>query len=99
MNVYDSAHALAEIIRQSEEAQDYARLKEIAEGDETNRALLSEYRRLQMKLQLASRQRLAVAGGRSTALSADCILAVYEQRCAGIHDGGTAPAKDAGGYF
>ena len=52
MNVYDGAHALAETIRQSEEAQDYARLKEIAEGDETNRALLSEYRRLQMKLQL-----------------------------------------------
>ena len=52
MTVYDSAHALAKTIRESEEARECARLKEIAEGDETNRALLGEYKRLQMALQV-----------------------------------------------
>lgn len=52
MNVYDSANALANEIRRSDEVCEYRRLKEIAEGDETNRALLAEYRRLQIKLQL-----------------------------------------------
>lgn len=54
MNVYDSANALANEIRRCEEVRDYARLKDLAEGDETNRALLGEYRRLQMKLQLTA---------------------------------------------
>lgn len=52
MTVYDSAHALAQAIRESDEAQAYRRLKDIAEGDETNRALLGEYKRLQMALQM-----------------------------------------------
>lgn len=52
MNVYDSANALANDLRQCDEVREYARLKEIAEADETNRRLLAEFRRLQMRIQL-----------------------------------------------
>lgn len=52
MSVYDGAHALARIIRESEDVLEYRRLKELAEEDETNRALLGEYKRLQTALQL-----------------------------------------------
>ncbi len=52
MNVYDIAHELARAIRESDETRDAARLKEIAEADDTNRALLAEYKRLQTALQL-----------------------------------------------
>ena len=52
MSIYDSAHALARDISQSEEARDAQRLKEIAEEDQTNRALLHEMKRLQMALQM-----------------------------------------------
>ena len=52
MTVYDGAHALAQAIRLSEEAQACARLKAVAEADDTNRSLLEEYRRLQTALQL-----------------------------------------------
>lgn len=52
MNVYDGAHALARTIRESEEAVECRRLQAIAEADDTNRALLGEYRRLQTALQM-----------------------------------------------
>lgn len=52
MNVYDRANELAGALRQSEEATEYRRLKELAEADETNRALLGEYRKLQVALQM-----------------------------------------------
>lgn len=52
MTVYDGAHALARAIRESEEARECKRLKDLAEADETNRALLGEYKRLQTALQL-----------------------------------------------
>lgn len=52
MNIYDSANALANELRQCEEVREYARLKEIAEADETNRRLIEESRKLQVKLQL-----------------------------------------------
>ena len=52
MSVYDSAHALAREIQESEEAREALRLKEIAEADGTNRALLREMKRLQMALQV-----------------------------------------------
>lgn len=54
MGVYDSAHDLARIIRESEEVQSYRQLKETAEEDDTNRALLQEFKRLQMQLQIAA---------------------------------------------
>lgn len=52
MNVYDAAHQLAAQIAASEEATEHKRLKEIAEADDTNRALLQEFKRLQMSLQM-----------------------------------------------
>ena len=58
MNIYDQAHALARSMKESEEYLDYARLKDKAYEDETNRALLDEYKRLQYRMQLA------VASGR-----------------------------------
>lgn len=52
MSAYDQAHTLARAIRDSEEAQTCRALKEIAEADDTNRALLTEYKRLQTALQI-----------------------------------------------
>lgn len=51
MNVYDQAHELARSLKQSEEYLEYNKLREIAYRDETNRALLDEYKRLQYRLQ------------------------------------------------
>ncbi|MDR0898541.1 MAG: YlbF family regulator [Oscillospiraceae bacterium] len=61
MTVYDEAHALARAIRESEEAASYRELREVAEASETNRGLLSEYRRLQMLLQVQ-----AMGGGQGS---------------------------------
>jgi len=52
MNVYDQAHALARSMKESEEYIEFARLREKAYEDETNRALLDEYKRLQYRMQL-----------------------------------------------
>ena len=60
MDIYDSANALAAEIRQSELRKEYDRLHEEVMADETNRALLKEYKRLQMVLQMQ-----AVSGGQS----------------------------------
>lgn len=51
MNPYDQAHALANSLRESEEYREFNRLKALAYEDETNRALLDEYKRLQFRLQ------------------------------------------------
>ena len=51
MNPYDQAHELARTLKESEEYREYMRLKETAFEDETNRALLNEYRKLQFQLQ------------------------------------------------
>lgn len=51
MNVYDQAHALARAMKDSEEYQEYARLRETAYADSTNKALLDEYKRLQFRMQ------------------------------------------------
>ena len=51
---YDSAHLLARELEQSEECREYRRLKEIVEESDTSKALIKEYRRLQMMLQMAS---------------------------------------------
>ena len=52
MNVYDAAHGLAAGIRESEAVKECARLKRIAEEEQTNRTLIAEYRRLQIGLQM-----------------------------------------------
>lgn len=52
---------LAAAIRRSDEYAQFKQLKDVVMADETNKALLNEYQRLQTKLQMA-----AVAGADST---------------------------------
>ena len=52
MNIYDTANRLAGEIRGSEECRELARLREAAYADETNRALLKEYKRLQLQMSM-----------------------------------------------
>lgn len=51
---YSKAHELARDIRESEEYQTYTRLKETVWADDTNRTLLTEYKKMQTKLQMAA---------------------------------------------
>ena len=54
---YSTAHRLAQEIRQSEEYQTYHGMKDSVLADETTAALIREYKKLQVKLQMG-----AVAG-------------------------------------
>jgi len=54
----DTARKLAEEIRQSQEYQEFAEAKEIAAGSDTGMALIKEYKKLQIALQMS-----AMAGG------------------------------------
>lgn len=51
---YDAANRLADQLRESQEVRDYKRLKAIVEESETTRALLKEYKRLQMTVQVSA---------------------------------------------
>ncbi len=51
---YSNAHRLAQDIRQSEEYQTYHGLKEEVMADETTAALIREYKKLQVKLQMGA---------------------------------------------
>ena len=51
---YSSAHRLAADIRASEEYQTYHTLREEVMGDETVAALIREYKKLQVSLQMAA---------------------------------------------
>jgi len=51
---YSAAHRLAQEIRQSEEYQTYHRLKDEVTADETVAALIKEYKKLQIQLQMAA---------------------------------------------
>jgi len=62
VTIYDTAHELARQIRESDEGMETKRLREIAEADDTNRALLAEYKRLQASLQMQ-----AMGGGQADA--------------------------------
>ena len=53
MNIYDTAHRLAGEIRQSDECVRLRELRDRAYEDDTNRALLTEYKRLQVRLQMS----------------------------------------------
>ena len=57
MNVYDKAHELARELKNSPEYQEYQRCKEVAMENETHKALIQEYKKLQFQLQVS------VAGG------------------------------------
>ena len=56
---YSSTYKLAQDIRDSEEYRTYHELKESVMSDETTAALITEYRKLQITLQMAA------AGGQS----------------------------------
>ena len=60
-----TAHRLAQEIRQSEEYQTYHALKEEIMADETTAALLKEYKKLQLRLQMAAQP--VPAGGNAFA--------------------------------
>ena len=51
---YSTTYRLAQEIRDSEEYRTYHELKESVMSDETTAALIREYRKLQMKLQMAA---------------------------------------------
>lgn len=51
---YSQAHLLARAIRESQEYKTYHSLKEIVMADETQAALIREYRKLQVSLQMAA---------------------------------------------
>ncbi len=51
---YSTAHRLAQEIRQSEEYQTYHGLKDEVMSDETTAALIKEYKKLQIKLQMGA---------------------------------------------
>ena len=50
---YSSTYRLAQDIRDSEEYKNYHELKEAVMSDETTAALIKEYRKLQMTIQMA----------------------------------------------
>ncbi|MBQ6564554.1 MAG: YlbF family regulator [Clostridiales bacterium] len=51
---YSQAHLLARAIRESQEYKTYHALKESVMADETQAALIKEYRKLQVSLQMAA---------------------------------------------
>lgn len=57
MQVYDQANGLARSIRESDVCTEYRRMKEEMDQDAAMSALIKEYKKLQMQLQMA-----AVAG-------------------------------------
>ncbi len=70
---YSAAYRLAEEIRRSEEYRTYHELKDSVMGDETQAALIREYRRMQMTIQmnaLAGQQTDPEETQRFTALAA-----------------------------
>ena len=52
MNIYDKAHDLARAIRESEEYQGYQQAREVAMANDTQKALLDEFAKLQYQLQM-----------------------------------------------
>jgi cell fate (sporulation/competence/biofilm development) regulator YlbF (YheA/YmcA/DUF963 family) len=53
MQVYDKAHELVAEIKKSSEYLEYERLKSQVMTDETNKKLISEYKKLQLEAQAA----------------------------------------------
>ena len=53
MNIYDTAHRLADEIKRSDECVRLRELRECAYADNTNRVLLDEFKRLQIQLQMS----------------------------------------------
>lgn len=53
MNLHDKAHELASAIRQSDEYQSYRQARDAAMQNETQAALIKEYKKLQFQLQVS----------------------------------------------
>jgi cell fate (sporulation/competence/biofilm development) regulator YlbF (YheA/YmcA/DUF963 family) len=53
MNIYDTAHRLADEIKRSDECVRLRELRDRAYADDTNRVLLDEFKRLQIQLQMS----------------------------------------------
>ena len=83
---YDTAHSLAAEIRQSSEWQEYHRLKEEVMGDETTAALIREYKKLQLSLQVAAMSgRQGEAEDMQTVLrQRPCSLGASEETAGGL---------------
>lgn len=58
MEIYDTANKLANELKNSEEVKKYLELKENIMSDETNKALMKKYKKLQFEAQT-----LAMSGG------------------------------------
>ena len=54
VNIHDKAHELAQALKQTDEYREMMELKELVYQDDTNKQLLEEYKRLQMRLMAAS---------------------------------------------
>ena len=54
MNIYDGAHALARAMKESDEFRAYQEAQAAAFENDTNRALIQEFKKLQMKLQVSA---------------------------------------------
>lgn len=66
MLVYDKAHELAKELKKCPEYLEYARLKEAVSADEKTKALLADYKKLQIEAQAAY-----IAGGETSAETMD----------------------------
>ena len=53
MYIYDKAHELAALIKECDEFKKYSELKKTVEEDETTKALVKQYKKLQMQAQAA----------------------------------------------
>jgi cell fate (sporulation/competence/biofilm development) regulator YlbF (YheA/YmcA/DUF963 family) len=53
LNIYDEAHRLARLLKETDEYRAYATAKQAAESNETNRLLIKEYKKLQFQLQVS----------------------------------------------
>ena len=57
---YDALRALEQALRDSPEVQEYKRLKDTVEENETTRALIKEFKRLQILVQMSAMSRQTV---------------------------------------
>lgn len=53
VNIYDSVNALARDLKRTDEYMEYARLRDSVMENETNKALINEYKKLQFQLQVS----------------------------------------------
>lgn len=60
---YDAVNALERSLRESEEVQEYKRLKALVDENETTRALIKEFKRLQILVQMSAVSGQAVPEG------------------------------------